>query len=37
MNSEYSVELHKEMVRSELFLRNVDIDTIEKWLEYITE
>jgi hypothetical protein len=37
MNSEYSVELHKEMVRSELLLRNVDIDTIEKWLEYITE
>ena len=37
MNSKYSVELHKEMVRSELLLRNVDIDTIEKWLEYITE
>jgi hypothetical protein len=37
MNSEYSVELHKEMVRSELLLRNVGIDTIEKWLEYITE
>ena len=37
INSEYSVELHKEMVRSELLLRNVGIDTIEKWLEYITE
>ena len=36
-NSEYNVELHKEMVRSELLLRNVDIDTIETWLEYITE
>ena len=36
-NSEYNVELHKEMVRSELLLRNVNIDTIEKWLEYITE
>jgi len=37
MNSEYNVDLHKEMVRSELLLRNVDIDTIETWLEYITE
>ena len=37
MNSEYNVELLKEMVRSELLLRNVNIDTIEKWLEYITE
>ncbi|NBT27667.1 MAG: hypothetical protein EBT09_14235 [Actinobacteria bacterium] len=36
-NSEYNVELHKEMVRSELLLRNVDTNTIEKWLEYITE
>ena len=29
--------MHKEMVRSELVLRNVDTNTIEKWLEYITE
>ena len=36
-NEEYDVDLHKEMVRSELLARKFDSETIETWLEYITE